>query len=172
MKNTGQYFIVFMATAGLSGISFSCSNNNGAKQRDKISASAISKTVILAKPASTYTDTLTINSSAAVFYHPDSLQLSKIKMQTDSMVFDGSMHDFFYQMRNARMVIKKAWPHLPIIEAKNCRYLLFIMQYGEQECIDLDKKNDAYGLFVCNGIKPPLLIDMTNIETEISFYFK
>ena len=172
MKNTGHYFFAFMYGAGLSLIFFSCSNNEGSKQRDKISENKISTTKVSAKPPSTYPDTLTINFPAAVFYHPDSLQLLKIKAQTDSMVFDGSMHEFFYQMRNARMVIKKNWPNLTIIEAKNYRYLLFIMQDGKQECIDLDKKNDGYGLFVCNGIKPPLLIDMTNIETEVSFYLK
>ena len=171
MKNTSHYLFVFLA-AGLSVSIFSCSNNTGSKQKDKISGSGISTTNVSAKPPSTYTDTLMINFPAAVFYHPDSIQLSKIKAQTDPMVFDGSMHEFFYQMRNARMVIKITWPHLPIIEAKNCRYLLFIMQHGKQECIDLDKKSDAYGLFVCNGIKPPLLIDMTNIETGISFYLK
>jgi hypothetical protein len=124
------------------------------------------------KPPATYTDTLIINFPAAVFYHPDSLQLLKIKAQTDSMVFDGSMHEFFYQMRNARMVIKKTWPGLKITEAKNYRYILFIKKDNSGECIDIDTKPDAYGLFVFNREKPALYVDMMNIETEISFYLK
>ncbi len=152
-------------------ILLSCNNSRAVK--NKIESKAVDTVSKLsAKPAGTFPDTLTINFPAAVFYHPDSLQLSKIKAQTDSMVFDGTMHEFFYQMRNARMVIKKTWPHLTITEAKNYRYLLFIMHDGTRECIDLDTKNDAYGLIVFNGKKPPLLIDMTNIETEVSFYLK
>ena len=55
---------------------------------------------------------------AAVFYHPDSFQLLKIKEHADPMHYDGSMHEYFFQMRNARIVIKKTWPALIIIEAK------------------------------------------------------
>lgn len=124
------------------------------------------------KPGSTYSDTLVINYQAAVFYHPDSLQVLKIKSQTDSIVFDGSMHEFFYQMRNARMVIKKTWPDLKITEARNYRYLLFVALDKTRHCIDLDTKNDAYGLLVFNQKKLPLTVDMMNIETEISFYLK
>jgi hypothetical protein len=124
------------------------------------------------KPPATYSDTLIIRFPAAVFYHPDSLQLLKIKAQTDSMVFDGFMHEFFYQMRNARMVIQKTWPHLKITEAKNCRYLLFIGADKRKHCIDLDTKNDTYGLLVFNRKKPPLTVDMMNVETEVSFYLK
>jgi hypothetical protein len=151
---------------------FSC-NNNTRRVKNEIVLNPVDPiSKLLPKPPATYPDTLTINFPTAVFYHPDSLQLLKIKEQTDSMMFDGSMHEFFYQMRNARIVIKKSWPELSIIEAKNYRYLLFIKQGGTRECIDLDTKNDAYGLFVFNGKKAPLAIDMTNIETEVSFYLK
>jgi hypothetical protein len=124
------------------------------------------------KPAATYQDTLLINFAAAVFYKPDSLQLLKIKLQTDSMIFDGSMHEFFYQMRNARMVIQKTWPALKITEVKNYRYLLFIAADNTRQCIDLDTKTDACGLLVFSRKKPPLTIDMMNVETEVSFYLK
>lgn len=127
---------------------------------------------VFKKPPSSYADTLNVNESAAVFYHPDSAQLRQIKKFSDSMVYDGMMHEFFYQMRNARLVIKNTWPELKIIEAKNCRYLLFTKKNHTHELVDLNSKNDAYGLFVFNTIKPPLLIDMTNIETEVSFYLK
>lgn len=124
------------------------------------------------KPPSTFADTLIIDFPAAVFYHPDSVQLVKIKEQTDASVFDGSMHEFYYQMRNARMVIKKTWPELKITEAKNYRYLLFITPGNSRHCIDLDIISDAYGLLVFNQKKPPLAVDMMNIETGMSFYQK
>jgi len=123
------------------------------------------------KPSSTFSDTLKINSSAAVFYSPDSLQLEKIKSVTDTRVYEGSMHEYYYLMRNAHFVIKKNMPQLKIIEAKNVRYLLFINADKSENCIDLDTKNDAYGLFVFDRQKPPRLLDMANIESELGFYF-
>jgi hypothetical protein len=124
------------------------------------------------KPPSTYQDTLIVRRQAAVFYQPDSLQLAKIKAQTDTRVYESSIHEYFYQIRNARMVIKKTWPSLTITESKNCRYLLFIKKDGSRESIDVDTKNDAYGLIVFDGKKGPLMVDMMNVETQVSFYLK
>ena len=123
------------------------------------------------KPPGNFPDTLKINSPAAVFYNPDSLQLEKIKLVTDARIFDGSMHEYVYLIRNAHLAIKKNIPQLKIIEAKNVRYLLFISANNNKECIDLDTKNDPYGLFVFDRKKPPILLDMANIETELGFYF-
>ncbi len=123
------------------------------------------------KPASTYSDTLKINSSSAVFYYPDSLQLEKIKSLTGARVYEGSMHEYFFLRRNAHFVIKKNMPQLKIIEAKNVRYLLFINADKSENCIDLDKKNDPYGLFLFDMKTTPQLADMANIDTELGFYF-
>lgn len=147
-------------------------NHSGSKKTDTFSGVIKTQSKIITKPISSYPDTLIIKFPAAVFFHPDSLQLLKIKAQTDSMVFEGSIHEFFYQMRNARMVIKETLPGLSIIESKNYRYILFIKKDNTGEYIDLNTKNDAYGLLVFNGKKSPLFVDMTNIETAISFYFK
>jgi hypothetical protein len=123
------------------------------------------------KPASSYNDTIMISSPAAVFYSPDSLQLQKIKSTTESQVFEGTMHECFYQMRNSRMVLKKDYPAVRIIEMKNARYLLFKKSNNENELIDLDKKNDPCGIFIFDAMHSPRLVDMTNIETELGFYF-
>ena len=124
------------------------------------------------KAPGTFQDTLMIDSPSAVFYYPDSVQLLKIKMQTDPVAYEGLEHEYFFQMRNAHIVIKKTWPALKIIDSKHYRYLLFIKTNGEKECIDLDKNNEAYGLFVFDSKKPPVMIDMSNVETGISFYLK
>jgi hypothetical protein len=154
-------------------IFFSCSNNPVAdnatiKIDDTIKANK-AKTG-LHKPGCTYQDTLIIDVPSAVFYYPDSLQLEKIKQLTDSVVYIGSMHEYFYMMQNARAVIKKEWPNLKIKDAKNCRYLLFRKKDGARECIDLDRYDNIYGLFVFDGKKAPGLIDMMNIDTQVSFY--
>jgi hypothetical protein len=52
------------------------------------------------------------------------------------------------------------------------RYLLFQKKGGGADCIDLNIKNDARGLIIFNAQKSPQLVDMTNIETELDFYFK
>ena len=123
------------------------------------------------KPAATFTDTLKINFSAAVFYYPDSLQLEKIRSITDAGVFEGSMHEYENLMRNAHLVIKRDMPNLKIIEAKKARYILFIRADKKRDCLDLDTKIDPYGLFLFNRQKPGELVDMANIESELGFYF-
>ncbi len=69
------------------------------------------------KPSSSFNDTLKINSPAAVFYHPDSMQLEKIKLTTDAQIFDGTMHEYFYLIKNAHDVPKKI-----LSQSKNHRY--------------------------------------------------
>jgi hypothetical protein len=170
MKSVSYIFAVLVLAWQL--LAVTACNNKDYKNAEKRSVTTEVNKNFKPKPTATYADTLIINFSAAVFYHPDSLQLLKIKAQTDSMVFDGAMHEFFYQMRNARMVIQKTWLHLKITEAKNYRYLLFITEDNKKYCIDLDTKNDAYGLLVFNRKKLPLTVDMMNIETEVSFYLK
>ena len=171
MKLSSYFFLIVMGLALLLFPALSCNHAENNKAETKPVSLEIDKK-FKPKPGCTYSDTLVINYPAAVFYHPDSLQVLKIKEQTNSMVFDGTMHEFFYQMRNARRVIQKTWPDLKITEAKNYRYLLFAALDNTRHCIDLDTKNDAYGLLVFNRKKPPLTVDMMNVETEVSFYLK
>ena len=88
------------------------------------------------------------------------------------MIFESLTHDCFYQMRNARMVLKKYWPQVRIIETSKARYLLFIRADKRKICIDLNNKNDICGVFLFEKDKDPQLIDMMNIDTELGFYFK
>ena len=62
-------------------------------------------------------------------------------------------------------------PHIKIIEVTNARYLYFIQKDGKKEIIDLNTKKNPCGLFIFDGQKAPQLADMTNIETELGFYF-
>jgi len=123
------------------------------------------------KPPGSFNDTISIGNPSAVFYHPDSLQVKKIQAITDSMVFKSTMHEFFYQMRNSRIVLKKYYPHIKIVEVTDARWLVFEKTDGTKEYIDLNKNNDPEGLFIFDGHKSPRLVDMMNIETELGFYF-
>jgi len=124
------------------------------------------------KPSSSFSDTLVISKVSAVFYNPDSLQLNKIQAITKKELYETDVHNCFYLMRNARMVLKKYWPHIHIIETSEYRYLLFIKADNSQTCIDLDTKEDMCGILLFDRKKEPELIDMMNIETALGFYFK
>jgi hypothetical protein len=125
---------------------------------------------LTSKPPSSYQDTLKIDVPVALFYSPDTVQLQKIKKITEDRVFESQIHEYFYQMRNARIVLKKSWPSITIIDAKNVRYLLFNKENNVSVCIDLNKY-DPFGIFLFNTKKDPHPPDMMNIESELSFYF-
>ena len=124
------------------------------------------------KPPATYNKTVEISLPSAVFFGLDAVQEEKMKsVVTDTNVFKSIMHDCFYQKRNARMVLKKYYPRVKILEVKNARYLLFKKPEGSER-IDLNEKSDPCGLFLFDGRQPPSLVDMMNIDSELGFYFK
>jgi len=125
----------------------------------------------LSKPGSSFHDTLQVNFAAAVFYEPDSMQLEKIRAVTERRIFDGSMHEYFFQRRNAHLFLKEHWPSIRIIDTKHIRYLHFVRSDKASELIDLDQMNDAYGIFVFDPKKKAMQLDMTNIETQVPQYF-
>lgn len=129
------------------------------------------KDTIRRKPPGSFQDTLTINYPSAVFYNPDSLQLQKIKEISAKNDYESDLHNCFYQMRNARIVLKKYWPQIYKIETSKNRYLLFVKADKSKTFIDLDNKSDMCGLLLFDGEKEPELADMMNIETSMGFYF-
>ena len=150
-------------------VTASCTSNSS---RDKEEKTSSSKQQVPTKPSSNFQDTMQIGFPAAVFYVPDSLQLEKIKELTDSVIFEATMHEYYFQMRNARMSIKRDWPRLKIVEAKNIRFLLFKGKDIDSTYIDLNTKNDSHGLFLFQPGKKPHYADMMNIDTELGYYFK
>ncbi len=172
MRNITGYMSTVFSAACLLFMNSSCNNNAGSKTEEKDTVKTTRTVKAFTKPPGTYPDTLTINYPAAVFYQPDSLQLSRIKATADTMFYESSMHEYFYQVLTARKLLKRTWPWLKIIESKNYRFLLFINKNNTRECIDLDTKNDSHGLFVFDGKKAPIMVDMTNTETQVSFYLQ
>jgi hypothetical protein len=150
--------------------SYSCTNTESSK-KNKTEIPATPRAVQYKKPSSSFSDTLVINRISAVFYNPDSLQLNKIQAITKKELYETNVHNCFYLMRNARMVLKTYWPQIHIIETCEYRYLLFIKADNRQTCIDLDTKEDMCGILLFNRKKEPELIDMMNIDTALGFYF-
>jgi len=152
----------------------SCGNNKTENPEQKRNARAESDTIpaVYRKPPSSFNDTFIIRGDAAVFFNPDTLQLENIKLARKKMDFESDSHDCFFQQRNARMVLKKQWSGVKIIETSKARFLLFIQDNGTRTLIDLDTKNDMCGIFLFNGKKEPELADMMNIDSGLEYYFR
>lgn len=150
--------------------SFSCSQS-AEKNRKQVEKDQVSKPAVIKKPSSSFDDTVIINSRAAVFYNPDSLQLTKIKSVNGTNVYATITHDCYYQMQNARNVIRKYWPQVQVVEVTKARFLLFVKKDKGKIYIDLNAKNDICGLFLFDPEKEPELADMPNVDTFLGFYF-
>jgi hypothetical protein len=129
-------------------------------------------TVNLSKPPSSFTDTLVITSLSAIFYNPDSLQLEKIKGILKKNEFESLTHEYFYQMRNARMELKEYWPQIKIVESTKARFLLFIKADKTKELVDLNTYQEFSGMILYDPSKEPAPIDMMNMGTEVANYLK
>lgn len=146
--------------------------NNTEKENTKEPDTYVNKPVKKTKPPSSLSDSLLIEEPAAIFFHPDSLQDVKIKALTDSGIYKSYTHEMFYQMRYAGIVLHTYYPGLKRIEVKDIRYLVIRKKNSKTEIIDLNTYDDSSGLLVTDLVQPVRLLDMTNIETELDFYFK
>jgi hypothetical protein len=148
---------------------FACRQHPGKNEASEDNNKKEHKSVT--KPPAIFSDTLKIDSKAAVFYYPDSIQLEKIKASIDTSSFEAIMHEYFYQFKYVHHVLNQYWPGIKIIEARNVRYLLFIKADKSREIIDLDTNYDPYGLYIFDPQKSPIPLELTNAESEIGFYF-
>lgn len=94
------------------------------------------------------------------------------KVESSNLIYASFEDDCFFQMRNARIVLKENFPKIKIIEAFKIRYLLFELADDSTQCIDLDPIDDPCDIFLFDKIKEPHPSDIMNIETELDFYFK
>jgi hypothetical protein len=163
-----QGFAFFIVACLLTG----CTDRDSSKKANAVQQKTVPPTPVqYKKPPASFNDTLIINNMSAVFYNPDSLQLAKIKAISKKEIYETEVHNCFFLMRNARIVLKKYWPKIHIIETKTTRYLLFRMSEKRKTCIDLNSQGDMCGIFLFDGKKEPELADMMNIETALGFYF-
>lgn len=163
-----HYVTLFMVMV----LFFACSDSGTSKKNNpQEEPKPVTTEVIYKKPPSSFGDTLIIKGKSAVFYNPDSLQREKIKEITLKNDYESDEHNCFYLMRNARIVLKKYWPRIHIIETSANRFLLFVKADKTNTCIDLNSKGDMCGMFLFDGKKEPELADMMNMDTALGFYF-
>jgi hypothetical protein len=175
MKNVHVHIFIFQSIIFLFILSLfaACKGKTSSKKDNGGQQKANPATLVqYKKPAASFNDTLVIDNISAVFYNPDSLQLDKIKAISKKENYETEVHNCLYLMRNARIVLKKYWPAIHIVETKTNRYLLFIKNDKNKTCIDLNSYGDMCGIFLFDRKKEPELVDMMNIDTALGFYFK
>jgi hypothetical protein len=146
-----------------------CANNR--KNTEKEAEVDKTNQSLIVKPGSSFNDTLVVNTNSAVLFTADSVQFEKFRKVVSPMAWESIHHDCYYQMRYARTVLKGQWPKIEIKEAVKKRYILFVKSDGKNICIDTDKM-DVCGILLFNKIKNPQPADLTNIETELRYYFE
>ena len=128
--------------------------------------------IAVKKPASSFNDTFFITVRSAIFYTPDSMQLTAIKKVNEKNIFESLTHESFFQMRNARLILQKYWPAIKIIAISRYRWLVFIKSDKTRYMVDLNTRNDISGIFLFDPKKDPEPADMMNIDTALGFYFE
>jgi hypothetical protein len=139
---------------------------------NRIGTSAFPVNTALVKPASSNADTLWVKKPAAIFFQPDSLQMLAIRSNMDTTVYKSQVHELFYQMRNARLVMREFYPAISIIETNRHRYISCWIDATHLTVIDLNQLHDISGIILFEGRHPTKVSDMMNIETELGEKFR
>jgi hypothetical protein len=151
----------------------SCNNaRNPLPEQNKKDSGRATKYGYLKKPGSTFPDTVSIRGKSAVFFMPDSLQMEKIRSVNDKMAFESMQHDCYFQMKYAREMIQRYSKDIFIRDVSKARWILFVKEHEGQKLIDLDAIHDMCGVILFDGMKDPIRIPMTTIETGLGIYFK
>lgn len=164
MKFFQKYLVLLLAML----CSASCTNT--VQNKEALPAKTDTVKSKEGKPGSSFKDTLSIDFPAAVFFNTDKIQSEKYIEQIGEKVFESIQHDCFYQTKYSLNVLKKYYPKIHVFEVKNSRYLKFKSINSGFIIIDLNKY-DLCGMFISDGQQSPLVVDMTNVETQLGFYF-
>jgi hypothetical protein len=158
---------------------FSCGTNDR-KHETKLDTSISSADTALQidvfrKPIAMQTslseiDTLTIDKKAAVYYQPDSLQMEKRMKRVGESDFREGMDDYIYYINISTEYLEKQG--LRIIDAKNKKYLRFVMTDKKEKLIKLDTLEELWGIYLFDPKKKPHYADIIEIEEDYKKYFK
>ena len=115
-------------------------------------------------------DTLIIDRKAAVFYSPDSIQIEKRKKEIGEDDFYVGADDYLNYLQTSQDFLVSV--KLPILDAKDKKYLKFIINDKSQTVIKLDTLPELWGIYFFNPGKKEKLVDMTMIYEEYNNYFR
>src|SRR5215204_4930310 len=101
---------------------------------------------IATQQSSLNADTLTIDGKAAVFYQPDSLQMEKRMKQVGEADFRAGADDYIYYVNTSAEYLEKQG--LPVVDAKNKKYLKFVLGDRKTLVIKLDTLEELWGMYL------------------------
>ena len=116
------------------------------------------------------TDTLTIDRKTAVFYQPDSLQMEKRMKKVGEADFRAGADDYIYYVNTSAEYLEKEG--LPVLDAKNKKYLKFVLANKRVQVIKLDTLEELWGMYLFDPKKKAYAADITIIEDEYKSYYK
>ena len=150
----------------------SCSNKIEKKDRTNLQEPAVDSSVKVKDTLATVdnSDTLTIARKAAVFYSPDSIQIAKRKKEIGEDDFYVGADDYLYYLNISYTFLDSV--KLPILDAKDKKYLKFIRDNKSQTIIRLDTLPELWGIYFFNPGKKEKLVDMMDINEEYNSYFR
>jgi hypothetical protein len=163
----------------LNWITFSCTPNDQ-KQESKsetliLSADTTQKVDTLTEQIALqqsplHSDTLMIDRQAALFYQPDSFQLEKRMKEVGEADFRAGADDYIYYINTSVEYLEKEG--LPVLDAKNKKYLKFVLTDKQYQVIKLDTLEELWGIYLFDPKKSVYAADMTIIEDEYKSYYK
>lgn len=115
-------------------------------------------------------DTLAINTKSAIFFQPDSLQMEKRMKQAGEDEFRAGADDYIYYINISAAYLEKQG--LPVIDAKNKKFLKFLFADNSFQLVKLDTLPDLWGMYLFDPAKKPLYADIIEIENDYKSYFK
>jgi hypothetical protein len=115
-------------------------------------------------------DTLTIDTKAAVFFQPDSLQIEKRMKEVGESDFRAGADDYIYYINISAEYLEKQG--LTVMDAKGKKYLKFVKTDKKEQVVRLDTLNDLWGMYLFDPEKKPHYADITEIEDDYKNYFK
>ena len=138
--------------------------------RDSMQTDGALKSPIESQAFSSSSDTLAFDKACAVFYQPDSLQVEKRMKQVGQDEFRQGADDYIYYINTSAEYLEKKG--LPVIDAKNKRYLKFVSTNGQVQVIKLDTLAELWGMYLFDPKKNAYVADITMVEEEYKNYYR
>ena len=160
-------------------VTFSCTTNDQKQEPNKDTLISSADTTLkvdtlkeqtAVQPSPLHSDTLIIDRQAAVFYQPDSLQMEKRMKEIGEADFRAGADDYIYYVNTSVEYLEKKG--LPVLDAKNKKYLKFVLTDKQDQVIKLDTLEELWGIYLFDPKKSVYAADMTIIEDEYKSYYK
>jgi len=160
-------------------VTFSCTTNDQKRDPNKDTLISSADTTLkvdtlkeqtAVQPSPLHSDTLIIDRQAAVFYQPDSLQMEKRMKEIGEADFRAGADDYIYYVNTSVEYLEKKG--LPVLDAKNKKYLKFVLTDKQDQVIKLDTLEELWGIYLFDPKKSVYAADMTIIEDEYKSYYK